>query len=306
MRAFLLCLLFISGPAFAQGPWQARSLVSVGGAPPAYTGPGDIATYVFWWGLRAYNAAYATGSNNALRIIRASDSTTLNVVIKTDFTIDSSSAATFCASTTCLLDQFYDQTGNGHTGVLNVAGGKAAVQFSGCPGSAPMCISAGPSITTGYSYTGSAINQPYTLVTVAQRTGSDLAEHYIIAGFNGAVGGGILSFNEGGTANNNRLYCGSDLNVTATDGALHSIIGVCNGASSILSIDNITPATGNAGATATSTSLGVIATPGSGVVPIGGFFFEGGITNSALTSGGGGTIAATCNSARIAWGVFSC
>lgn len=37
MRAFLLCLLLFSGPAFAQGPWQAKAVVPGGAAPAAWT-----------------------------------------------------------------------------------------------------------------------------------------------------------------------------------------------------------------------------------------------------------------------------
>jgi hypothetical protein len=48
-----------------------------------------------WYGLRAYNAAYATGSNNAINVRRASDNTTSNIVILSNGNLDIATANTF-------------------------------------------------------------------------------------------------------------------------------------------------------------------------------------------------------------------
>ena len=62
----------------------------------SYTGPGDIKTGAsYWYGLRGYNAAYATGSNNAINVRRASDNSTTNIVILSSGALDIATANTF-------------------------------------------------------------------------------------------------------------------------------------------------------------------------------------------------------------------
>jgi hypothetical protein len=61
-----------------------------------YQGPGDIVSgATAWYGLRAYNAAYATGSNNAINVRRASDNSTSNIVILANGNLDIATANTF-------------------------------------------------------------------------------------------------------------------------------------------------------------------------------------------------------------------
>ena len=69
------------------------------GAFNPYVGPGDIVSgAIAWYGLRAYNLAYTTGTNKAINIRRASDNTTTDIVILTSGALDIATAATFCAS----------------------------------------------------------------------------------------------------------------------------------------------------------------------------------------------------------------
>lgn len=65
-------------------------------AAVTYQGPGDIVSgATAWYGLRAYNAAYATGSNNAINVRRASDNSTSNIVILANGKLDIATANTF-------------------------------------------------------------------------------------------------------------------------------------------------------------------------------------------------------------------
>ena len=89
--------------------------VTIGGG--SYVGPGDIVSgALFDLSTRAYNLAYATGSNNAATLRRASDSTTSNIVIKTNGNYDEATVATFCSATSCYNQEWFDQTGNGKNG----------------------------------------------------------------------------------------------------------------------------------------------------------------------------------------------
>lgn len=61
-----------------------------------YTGPGDVVSgWRFWYGLRGYSAAYSTGSNNAVKLRRASDATTTDFVVLSNGNIDVASINTF-------------------------------------------------------------------------------------------------------------------------------------------------------------------------------------------------------------------
>ena len=95
----LAAALALSVGGHAQmAPWQPLVLIPAPGAP-SYTGPGDVVSgATAWYGLRAYNAAYATGSNNAVNIRRASDNTTSNIVILANGSLDTVTAASFAGT----------------------------------------------------------------------------------------------------------------------------------------------------------------------------------------------------------------
>lgn len=63
---------------------------------PSYTGPGDIVSgATAWYGLRAYNAAYATAGSNAINVRRASDNTTSNIAVLSTGALNVSAYNTF-------------------------------------------------------------------------------------------------------------------------------------------------------------------------------------------------------------------
>src|SRR5580765_4648404 len=82
----------------------------------AYVGPGDIATYSFWGGLRGYSAAYAApGTNPAIVVYdTATDLISTDINILSDGTLDLASLATFVGlHGSVAIGKVYDQTGNG-------------------------------------------------------------------------------------------------------------------------------------------------------------------------------------------------
>jgi hypothetical protein len=71
-------------------------------AAASYTGPGDVFSGATQWvGLRSYNAAYATGSNKAIKLRRYSDNTTQDINILASGDLDDASALAFGLHSTC-------------------------------------------------------------------------------------------------------------------------------------------------------------------------------------------------------------
>lgn len=64
--------------------------------------------------MRAYTNAYAYAQNPAAIIRRASDNATQTIGLLPSGQFDSATASNFCTSTSCFVQQLYDQTGNGN------------------------------------------------------------------------------------------------------------------------------------------------------------------------------------------------
>lgn len=82
----------------------------------AYTGPGDVAavgTNGVFYGLRAYNAAYATGSNNALQVTKDAGASSQDLVILNTGYIDVATAVSYAGGNPLKIITAYDQSGNG-------------------------------------------------------------------------------------------------------------------------------------------------------------------------------------------------
>lgn len=83
----------------------------------AYTGPGDVASGALgWWGLRAYNAAYATGSNPAIDLVDQAGANPITINILANGKLDVASISTWVTAhtvTTIKVAKLYDQTNNG-------------------------------------------------------------------------------------------------------------------------------------------------------------------------------------------------
>jgi hypothetical protein len=101
-------------------------------------GQGKVQTYVGiedvygvalgCWSLRACSASNADAHSKAIRLTRASDSTTQDIAVLSSGDLDVSTANTFCAATTCTVTTWYDQSGSG--AVLTVPSGQAAPAFT--------------------------------------------------------------------------------------------------------------------------------------------------------------------------------
>jgi hypothetical protein len=208
-------------------------------------------------------------------------------------------STTLTATRGLAIVKLYTRTGTGHDQLQNGALNPVYLLPNGSPTGLLPAVGASytPSPGSGMVVTITAISQPFSLSAVAIAYAGLGAEQYVISGYNG-TGAGLISFDEGGTANNTRLYCGSDLNVTSTDGNWHAMQGVCNGTSSRFSIDSITPTTGNAGTTSTSTQI-LLAAEGANTQPLNGLFEEAGVVASATSTGDDTSLIAN---ERAYWG----
>jgi hypothetical protein len=143
----------------------------------AYVGPGDVISGAsMWFGLRGYSAAYAApGTNPAIKIIRASDSTNTTINILSNGNLDTTTAATFCNSTTCTVATWYDQTGHSCDATQATVANQPVLTFNAI-GSFPALTGAGnlgtvfaDILTTACTYTQAL---PVTLVAYAVRNGN--------------------------------------------------------------------------------------------------------------------------------------
>lgn len=177
---------------------------------------------------------------------------------------------TVTAQVAGFVTKAYDQASGTHDASQATAGNQ--------PQLLPLCANSGTlpcMFGSGKWLSGtiSATNQPFTLSNVSYSMG--VTEGWSFATYN-AGGSGILGYNNGGSAGTGRLYCGSDLTPALTNLAWHSLVGVCNGASSAYVIDGAAT-TGNAGATATSTGIGVFGEASDGSINFAGFMTEDGL-----------------------------
>lgn len=97
---YLLSLLV----AITASPSAAQTMLLTGAGTAtssSYQGPGDVVSgATAWYGLRAYNAAYATAGSNAINVRRASDNTTQNIAVLSTGALNVSGYNTFVGTDT--------------------------------------------------------------------------------------------------------------------------------------------------------------------------------------------------------------
>ena len=255
---------------------QATAFCNPAAPVSAYNGPGDVvgAVPVAWWGLRAYNKTQASNafygtSIPIANLRRSADNATCDVL--PDFTTGGFGTTTGCSiggnngltysgfcTSNCFVAKLYDQTGrNQCTGAtacdLVQATAANQPQVVGCMATAS-CMAFTTSSQTLTSPAGPALSQPITVDALAQRTGAFTANGtFFVQGttqtqFLYSNATNTVAINNGGTA----------ATAAASDSAIHSLMGVYNGASSSIIVD-----------TATAPGLTVPTTATAGVFNIG-------------------------------------
>jgi hypothetical protein len=260
-----------------------------------YVGPGDIASgATAWYGLRAYNAAYATGSNPAAIIRRASDNTTATINILSTGAFDTATAVTFCASTTCYLTTWYDQTGNGHTATQANNANQPQLVFSYL-GSLP-CARFNIAGPDAMSATITSISQPtsYSFVWDAVTTSNGGGTQSLISTFTSGLQQQV--YYNGSTQVVG--YAGGFLTDPNTYSVNHNYatsVVFNNTSSKIDTNGTITSGTASTGGTSTTLELG--ARPGN-VYQMDGYMCEAGVWASDASS----SFASLTSNQRAYWG----
>jgi hypothetical protein len=211
----------------------------------SYHGPGDIASYNVFYGLRAYskatlgnaiaNLCNSTGGADVTCADATSNPTTGALVIP-------SSLTTFCPGSVCTVKTLYDQTGgNACSGSTTcnvtqatvskrpiiatsaVIGGQQVMQFNNSVQMVLNSATAAPSLA-----------QPFTLTSVAERTGNFSSNGGL---FEDTAQTGLI-WNS--SVNSISIYAGgaSQMPATAADSSPHSFQALMNGnTSSTINVD---------------------------------------------------------------------
>lgn len=207
--------------------------------PPAfssYTGPGDITSFDFWAGVRAYSGAYAASNGNAFDLRRSSDNATMTATVLSNGDLDTATISAWAGADTIFITKAYNQSGGSAAHVTQVtAANQLTLVLSGGLGSKPYILVTATkflSSTSTFASTGTV-----SFSTVAYRNGNNIIRFIS----NNGDGSNVFAANDQSTANRWMLKRGAAtttrLNVVASDSTWHVGQAVMNGASSVVQID---------------------------------------------------------------------
>jgi hypothetical protein len=304
--AVMLVTIIGSASAYQSRDSNYNKVITSSGG--SYSGPMDAVTgqtISVCYALRGCSKSYSTGSNPAITVRRASDSTTSNINVLSNGNLDVATFNTFCAATTCFLTEIFDQSGaNGCSGApCNLTQAttveQAQIVTSGCglgTSTLPCIVGA----TNNWIFTSAgpaALSQPFTQSVVAERTANFTTEMTPFS-TGGAAKQAIGFTTSANTAFVGELGLTSIITATAADSAWHSLIGVSNGASpnSILSVDGVSTTGTTVGITNVFTAM---LAESNGVNALNGFMTEAIMWSTALSSA---NLTALCHNQYAYWG----
>ena len=205
------------------------SILPSGG--PTYVGPGDIVSFVDWYGWRCYSAAKATGSTKIAHLTRASDSTSIDIVCLSNGNPDKATADSFCNATTC-TGWWYDQAGGNDAS--NHSGGTGFPTYkSVCQNSLPCFDGNGSTFNMSSASNVSIVGGgAATMVGVASKLSS---------GFNNViqVANGNNRIRANTTGNQWVVTYTTSFGVTAADSTMHTSLYTIDGSgNTVVRIDS--------------------------------------------------------------------
>ena len=180
-----LALLLALAPAGAQTQSSGFGSAFTTGLPSQFSAnymglldqvPGAVAAY----SVRCLRAAYCA-AGNAVTIRRASDQTQKTIGF-IGGTLNPMLVSSFCASTTCYVSTWYCQALNcANNATQSAAGNQPQLVLTGINNEPALVFS------SGTIYLAAAVTeaQPYTVSTVAERTGSFTSQSTIITSTSG-------------------------------------------------------------------------------------------------------------------------
>lgn len=233
--------------AFPPGTFSNKAALD---PPPVsgYQGPGDVfgGGYAWFSCARAYNLAYANGTNPMCDLVDATTgavavctlraATTGFVDLTGNYCTGSTTPSLACAAAAggaCRVKQAYDQTGNTRHSTQATAANMLSLVFSASPGSATLPIMRCASGVTCFLATANVTQaQPITLTAVFQRTANFTTEGIVIG-----TGGGLIGIGVTTSANTAQVKAGSAQTATANDSTWHSLVGLLNNTACAINVD---------------------------------------------------------------------
>jgi hypothetical protein len=152
------------------------------------------------------------------------------------------------------ITAIYDQTLGNYSSIQYDDEGWLAPNCTGIIGANEPCVfTPGLGFTAGSPSSGPSMSQPFTVTSVAGRTGNFTSYQFLFTEGDCANGYGF-SYNN--AANSVRLGspCGGNYNVTASDSVVHELLGIVQGSSSNLVVDGAS----NTGSVGTNSVAGPI------------------------------------------------
>lgn len=203
------------------------------GGSSGYSGPGDIVSgAVAWWGLRAYNSAYAASTGKMISACLPLDATCSDILSDTSGNLNTGLLTILgCNNSTaiCTIKTWYDQTGNGHDLTQATIANRATLTLSGL-GSLPISVFNGTSDSYTDVGTTPLGNNPFTYAGVGQS-----ANH--TGRFMRHGGTQVPTVSSSGSGNWAAFSSLGSITTAATDGSFHAFVAVFNAASSVFRID---------------------------------------------------------------------
>jgi hypothetical protein len=200
-----------------------------------YVGPGDLHTFAKWMGLRAYSEA--TKGQNAITLVRQSDSVEQDFATLSDGTLDVSGITSWIGGSSAKVSKIWDQVGN--TAFMVQTTNSNRPDFAISSGVPRVVVGTGQHMT----YSGPGLSQPYAIMAAAKRStpGAFAAILWSSTYFFG--------FNDVTNQARGRAASGP-LTPTAAESAEHTLLLLLNGASSHFWVDG----SDTSGSTATDAS----------------------------------------------------
>lgn len=204
-------------------------------APAAYVGPLDVSGAGSALGAYCMRKCTTSYSGHIVNIRRASDSTTTDCDGLADGSFDDSCFSTFCASTTCFVTVWYDQsgTGSGSDQVQGTAGTQPQMILSRTTHGKPALLCNRPG-STGIlgNRTGTVVPSSTYSIAAYWKTTSNTAQYGAAATYtNGVTTGGV--YHNGSTTNTAYFNASPQ----ASDTSAHGYVGIQNGTAVDLYVD---------------------------------------------------------------------
>lgn len=227
----------------------------------AYLGLGDVQPgATIYVGMRAYTLALALAHTKLFQLRRASDNATQDVLSLCNGLPDDTGAGAgaFCASTTCFIGEFYDQTGNGWNVLQTVNADQMGYSFScGSANGAPCATQNTSNGQYTSVFTSLIFGQPNTFWTVEDGFNSFNVSGNMVVCSNGSLNEQLYSKNYGGI---NNTYTEQTTGGSGFSGGVASVgvfqdkLAMFAGASSVLYVNGVSTSGSQPADTCTGTS----------------------------------------------------